>query len=382
MPIRRATPAPQKLIRVRFTSGSGALRHAGPVRVVDASRGVALRRFSHAVLASFLGAAVVAADPAFAQTCFTLQAELSHLQSQGGGGGRERYERAWREQADVLARTEARARDAGCFGGGFVFFRREPNRTCRTLVPKLQEMENNLVRLDRLRRRGGGGNARRIRAIQGMMADRACGSGEVKQARRRENDRVFRGNDPYAGRGTFRTLCVRTCDGYYFPISFSTTRQQFANDAQTCSAMCPGAAAELYVHANPGGSPQDMVSLTNQPYSSLDTAFRYRTNLDPSCSCKPAGGYSVAAVDPNDRPALDPAADATPPLPRPRREPGEDPETLANRDGSFLPRIDAGTGVASAAEAVSASGSPIRVVGPTVGSTPEQEGVILTPVPN
>ena len=26
--------------------------------------------------------------------------------------------------------------------------------------------------------------------------------------------------------GTYRTMCVRLCDGYYFPISFTTTRER------------------------------------------------------------------------------------------------------------------------------------------------------------
>ena len=86
----------------------------------------------------------LAAGPRAAQTCFTLQAELAHLQSRGGGGrgDRARYERAFREQANVLARTERRARDAGCFGG--FFFRREPEAICNTLVPKLRDMQENL----------------------------------------------------------------------------------------------------------------------------------------------------------------------------------------------------------------------------------------------
>jgi hypothetical protein len=32
--------------------------------------------------------------------------------------------------------------------------------------------------------------------------------------------------------GTYRTVCVRLCDGFYFPISFSTYRSHFKKDAQ------------------------------------------------------------------------------------------------------------------------------------------------------
>ena len=44
------------------------------------------------------------------------------MRLQSGGvrrpNDRGRYERAYREQANVLARTEMRARQAGCFGAG------------------------------------------------------------------------------------------------------------------------------------------------------------------------------------------------------------------------------------------------------------------------
>ena len=58
----------------------------------------------------------------------------------------------------MLARTEMRARNAGCFGGGFFLFRREADPSCDMLVPKLRDMQDNLARLDMLRRRGGRDN--------------------------------------------------------------------------------------------------------------------------------------------------------------------------------------------------------------------------------
>src|SRR5690606_21240858 len=161
-----------------------------------------------------------------------------HLKSRAGGGAgdRERYERAFREQARVLSRAEARARDAGCFGGTFFFFRREPERACNTMLPRLREMQANLSRLDRMRRRADDGRrARRIRARERMIAARNCGE-PGREVRRREAPAPEVDSSRY---GTFRTLCVRTCDGYYFPISFSTTTERFADDERACRAMCP-----------------------------------------------------------------------------------------------------------------------------------------------
>src|SRR5262245_44547891 len=33
---------------------------------------------------------------------------------------------------------------------------------------------------------------------------------------------------------TYRTLCVRLCDGFYFPMSFATTRGKLEDDAGRC----------------------------------------------------------------------------------------------------------------------------------------------------
>jgi hypothetical protein len=98
----------------------------------------------------------------------------------------------------------------------------------------------------------------------------------------------FRWGSPGAPRqnlGTYRTVCVRLCDGYYWPISFATTRSTFERDAAKCEASCGG--AKLYVYRNPGEEPDDMVDLRGQPYKRLTTAFLYRTQYDAQCKCQP-----------------------------------------------------------------------------------------------
>ena len=86
-------------------------------------------------------------------------------------------------------------------------------------------------------------------------------------------------------RSTYRTLCVRLCDGFYWPISFATTPQHFDRDRRKCEASC-GSPARLYTYRNPGGNPEDMEDLSGKPYSRLKTAFAYRTNYNESCKCK------------------------------------------------------------------------------------------------
>jgi hypothetical protein len=89
---------------------------------------------------------------------------------------------------------------------------------------------------------------------------------------------------PYA---TYRTMCVRLCDGYYFPVSFSTLPNHFERDAEVCQSKC-AAPTELFYYQNPGGAVEQMIGAqSNTPYTSMKTAFRYRKEYVAGCSCKP-----------------------------------------------------------------------------------------------
>ena len=143
------------------------------------------------------------------------------------------------------------------------------------------------------------------------LARNGCGENYVRQARRRDRnpfspfwqDEESGGYDGAFGRynsalpyATYRTLCVRMCDGYYFPISFSTLQNHFQRDAERCQSKC-AAPAELFYYQNPGGAVEQMVSTqTNQLYTELKTAFRYRKEYVKGCSCKVAEYQPDAAA--------------------------------------------------------------------------------------
>ena len=81
---------------------------------------------------------------------------------------------------------------------------------------------------------------------------------------------------------------MRLCDGYFFPVSFSTLPSHFEQDAASCQSKC-AAPVELYYYQNPGAAVDQSVALhTQEPYTSLKTAFRYRKELVKGCSCKEA----------------------------------------------------------------------------------------------
>ena len=94
-------------------------------------------------------------------------------------------------------------------------------------------------------------------------------------------------------RGGSKPVCVRTCDGYYFPLDIGTGRARAEGD-QLCQALCPEAKAEVYFMA-PGGEIEGAVSNSGQNYTALPSALQYRKSISPDCTCK-APGESWAAL--------------------------------------------------------------------------------------
>ena len=181
------------------------------------------------------------------------------------------------------------------------------------------------------------------------IIEQVFGDDRKFQERRKLREREYYGNDEqYPGSrnprgGTFRTLCVRTCDGYYFPISFSTSPSGFDRDTNACRAKCPGTETQLYFHAARGEDSEDMISAdTQEPYSSLENAFKYRQIVSRGCGCKfTQPGHSILAgdgtvIDRNIDPANPETFVATPIF---RTDRGEDPETQANLRGLFVPEV-------------------------------------------
>lgn len=122
--------------------------------------------------------------------------------------------------------------------------------------------------------------------------------GELKTLKSRASLARSRKRMSIPAGGTYRTLCVRTCDGYFFPVSFSTGRDQLANDAARCSEICPAAETELFVHRNPGGLQEDMVSLSGVAYSTLDNAYRFKTEYVSGCGCRATAPLNASLMTP------------------------------------------------------------------------------------
>jgi hypothetical protein len=213
-----------------------------------------------------------------------------------------RYEENAQRQQAELDRVTAQARRMGCEGRGFFsLFGGQPQQ-CGPLNNQVQQMRANLDRILADLQRLQGNTADREgerRTILASLAQNECGPQYRQYANRGGGgffENLFGGGTiitpgtPSGGSGdTYRTVCVRTCDGYYFPISYSTTPASFPQDEQTCQRMCPAAEVALYSHRNPGEDVSQALSTSGRSYTELPNAFAFRKAFNPSCSCRAPG---------------------------------------------------------------------------------------------
>ena len=283
-----------------------------------------------------IGVSVQAQTP----VCGQLQAQyLSALQAQRGatGGG-----------ADDLSRQLSQARNAASQANcnHFLFFGPRPSPQCPAILGDIRRLENDLRQYG-MRSYGVMGAGQQVAQVRAALIANGCPIPQQQAG---------------LGGGTYRTLCVRLCDGYYFPIASAARRSQFPVDDQACQSMyaSPGQ-AELFIQRQ-GQDVTDATSLDGKRYGDQPYALAYRQSYAPSCAVELQGGLKALAqryedARPGPQVSDGGASPAPEPLPVPRPNLSEDPETV----------IDATGGLSNAqAKALVAASSPatdIRVVG-------------------
>lgn len=358
------------------------------------------------------GALLLSAAGAQADICDDLRAQLRGASAIGPGTSAQaqRYAEAAARQVEEIAKTRAMQERRGCFANS--------SAECQSLYRTIQEMNANLDALERQRDRlSGGRNAAQIRAIGTQLERNGCNAPQrvartephsitvIPEApdRSRLKSRIIvregigrqRLYDPNVESdtalmtppapadaneitipympGTFRTLCVRTCDGYYFPISFSTGFDFLSRDADTCESMCPGTEAKLFFHRVPDQESEAMISLQGQPYTALPQAFLYRKlnpeQADPSCTCQAQPTTARLEPEPGNAATSQPDMAATP-MPDDAETP--DPIDITPQATGSEPGTD-GADIASEMSEDEADGSrKVRVVGPEFLPAPEE----------
>ncbi len=291
-------------------------------------------------------------------SCRQLEAELTRASGSGSAKTTRKYDDAITRQRQQIDKARQRARSAGC---GFSFFAR-PGSQCGELNATVKSMQANLQSLEQTRERLGKTGSRSDRArILAALDARGCRP-KKNSATAAAGDGAAR-TDANAGvviRGTgsssiyyplnrpYRTQCVRTCDGYFFPMSKSATPADFQRDQNRCEAACPGTRVEMFYGEGAAAEPANMISaVTGKRYADLPNALVFRRldiPVDPACSCgaaTPQGGASFVGGNgaPGTRITARPGssvlsveaprgragtAKAQPSAPAPEREAGED----------------------------------------------------------
>jgi hypothetical protein len=90
-----------------------------------------------------------------------------------------------------------------------------------------------------------------------------------------------------------RTVCVRACDGYLFPLGRLASRSDIPLHEAACAAACPNAATSLYTLGARQNDLDRAVGLDGRPYRALLVANLYRTKRVEQCSCQPEGAAAA-----------------------------------------------------------------------------------------
>ncbi len=338
--------------------------------------------------------AAPAEQPASNPACVRLEGQLAILTRGGADPARvdqiKRYEDSIAKQQTDLDRTLAQSKKRGCEGGGFFALFTGHSPECQPLTTQIQQMRDNLDRsiseLERLKSGNNTDQEGQRRQLIGALAQNNCGA-QYRAAAEAAGpagflDALFNGHIISPGgdgapSGTFRTVCVRSCDGYYFPISYSTVPNRFADDQRTCQRECPAAEAQLYTYRNPGEDINQAVSLGGQPYTALPAAFQYRKEFAAACSCRrPGQSWADALKNADDSTTLesgdivvtDQNAQLLSQPPQPK---GAKPAKPGTTTGTTpTPVAAAMTPVSTVTTAVpDAPKGPVRTVGPPFVST-------------
>ncbi|MET3580858.1 hypothetical protein ABID19_003897 [Mesorhizobium robiniae] len=330
-----------------------------------------LTRAAALLAALALSSFAVTQPQAASRVCRQLEADLAAA-SRGGGGKPallRKYDDAIVRQREQIAKASRQANRAGC---GFSLFDRNRN-ACAALDATLGRMNANLDALQAKRAQlaGGGSRRDRIRILASLNAN-GCRDSIVAPKRaplretNRENgkgnllDRLLRDarsrpdaldkpSDPDEVRamvnqpsrmgpprrgGEFRTMCVRTCDGYFFPMSNAASLGDFERDQKNCDSSCPGTEMQVFYTRGIGDDSADMTSsVTGRPYSELPTAYLYKQpeiSRPPACGCNAARNFEIIAGNPPSPEQTEANGETTSffPVPVARPDPGADPETL------------------------------------------------------
>lgn len=168
---------------------------------------------------------------------------------------------------DEIGRLEAYFRGLNCEGGKFLFFDTRPPQ-CGAVEQRIRALKatySGAVFDD---------SGARKRELQGLVTAN-CPTRETYAAT----------GESYA-KGGPQMVCVRTCDGGFFPMRNLPEGRSGADEM--CQALCPGTEAQAYAMPYGDEALKHAASVKgSRAYVSLANAFKFRKEFVPNCSCKP-----------------------------------------------------------------------------------------------
>ncbi len=239
---------------------------------------------------------LVAGEAALAQSpeCQRFRAELASLERNRGGAPTPQMQ-AQRAEISRLARYYS---SIGCERGPLGFLTGPAPAECPAIAQQVRQLEAGYARLAAQSVDSAEVDFRR-RQLQAAV-QQTCSTDQPRgffeslfgppRSQQPQQQIMPEGQPIIADEGRRsmgggRLICVKTCDGSFFPLTTPPGGGQSADEM--CQALCPG--TETAAFAYPGGDDglNYAASLSSdRPYTSLANAFKFRKSFDESCACK------------------------------------------------------------------------------------------------
>ncbi len=264
-------------------------------------------------IGAFLAAAVALGVEVSSETAFAQSAECARLQQaiasapRGGGPAQAALDR----QRAQLAQVSAYAHSIGCDNQKFLFFGSDPPPQCGQIKGQIARLRASVSSLE-ASAGGAGGRADLIARYNAQCAGAPRQPGNIFEAlfgggRQQTYEPVDpssippdqqqqmldnsieqqKGEGVNARAGSY-AVCVKTCDGSFFPVSYSGAGSRADTLEDVCRSLCPNTDVALYSFPF-GGTINEAMSAGGEPYVNLPNALNFQKTYDASCSCRRKG---------------------------------------------------------------------------------------------
>ena len=269
-----------------------------------------------------LNLAIIAASPfqlastAYANSCRAIETELSSIVRKPSARDQQSASRNSEEAARLLSHM----RSIGCDRQNFLFFGQPAPPECDGYRARFNQLQADP-------RTAPGHSEARRRQLMSMLVSYNCRtSPDMPPASRvgpamtrpltggffddgsRKSELEVRPNvetadvdRPRAHMGGGKAICVRLCDGFYFPLHMRGAALRDDGD-DICRSLCPATETKMFLMTR---SVETAVTAEGDRYTEIPNAFRYRKSFDPSCFCRKPGelwGENQATIlNPEDR---------------------------------------------------------------------------------